>query len=43
MAVSILAAVIVYIFAAIVTRSVTKEDLDMIPGGEKIAIFLHMH
>ena len=43
MAVSILVAVIVYIFAAIVTRSVTKEDLDMIPGGEKIAIFLHMH
>ena len=43
MAVAILAAVIVYIFAAIVTRSVTKEDLDMIPGGEKIAIFLHMH
>ena len=43
MAVAILAAVVVYIFAAIVTRSVTKEDLDMIPGGEKIAIFLHMH
>ena len=43
MAVAILAAVIVYVVAAIVTRSLTKEDLDMIPGGEKIAIFLHMH
>ena len=42
MAVAILAAVIVYVVAAIVTRSVTKEDLTLIPGGEKIARFLRM-
>ncbi len=42
MAAAILAAVIVYVIAAIVTRSVTREDMKLIPGGEKIAISLHM-
>ncbi len=42
MAVSILVAVIVYLAAVILSRSVTKEDMNLIPGGEKVARFLHM-
>ena len=42
MAVAILAAVIVYLAAVIVSKSVTKEDMKLIPGGEKIARLLHM-
>ena len=38
----ICAAVIVYLVAAILTRAVTREDLSLIPGGEKIATFLHI-
>ena len=38
----ILAAVIVYIVAAILLRAVTREDMKLIPGGEKIARILHM-
>ena len=36
------AAVIVYMAAAIGLRAVTKEDMKLIPGGEKIARILHM-
>ena len=36
------AAVIVYVAAAILLRAVTKEDMKLIPGGEKIARILHM-
>ena len=36
------AAVIVYLVTAIVFRAVTKEDMKLIPGGEKIARILHM-
>ena len=42
MAVSILAAVLVYLAAAVFSRSVTREDMRLIPGGEKIARLLHM-
>ena len=42
MCAAILAAVIVYLTAAIVLRAVTKEDMKLIPGGEKIARILHM-
>ena len=36
------AAVIVYLITAIVFKAVTKEDMKLIPGGEKIARILHM-
>ena len=42
MALAILAAVAVYLAAAIFSRSVTREDMHLIPGGEKIAKILHM-
>ena len=42
MCVAILAAVAVYAITAILFRAVTKEDMKLIPGGEKIARFLHM-
>ena len=42
LAVAILAAVPVYAIAAIYSRSITKEDMHLIPGGEKIAKILHL-
>ena len=39
---AILAAVVVYMITAIVFKAVTKEDMKLIPGGEKIARILHM-
>ena len=42
MCIAIGAAVIVYLIAAIALRAVTKEDMKLIPGGEKIARILHM-
>jgi len=36
------AAVIVYLVTAILFKAVTKEDMKLIPGGEKIARILHM-
>jgi hypothetical protein len=39
---AIFAAVIVYLAAAIALRAVTKEDMKLIPGGEKIARLLRM-
>ena len=42
MCAAILAAVVVYMMAAITLRAVTKEDMKLIPGGEKIARILHM-
>ena len=42
MCAAILAAVVVYLIAAITLRAVTKEDMTLIPGGEKIARILHM-
>ena len=42
MLVSIAAAVAVYLFLSISLRTVTREDMKLIPGGEKIAKILHM-
>ena len=42
LAAAILAAVLVYAIAAILSRSVTKEDMKLIPGGEKIGKLLHL-
>ena len=42
MCAAILAAVVVYLAAAIALRAVTREDMKLIPGGEKIARILHM-
>ena len=42
MGLAMLAAIIIYTVSAIVMRSVTKEDMKLIPGGEKIARVLHM-
>jgi len=42
MCAAILAAVVVYMVAAIILKAVTKEDMKLIPGGEKIARILHM-
>ena len=42
MAAAIAVAVVVYLVAVIVSRSVTREDMTLIPGGEKLAKILHM-
>ncbi len=39
---AIVAAVVVYLVVIIVSRSITKEDMHLIPGGEKIAKILRM-
>lgn len=39
---AIAVAVIVYAIAAICLKTVTKDDMEMIPGGEKIAKILHI-
>lgn len=39
---SIAAAAVVYLLAVIITRAVTAEDMNMIPGGAKIGRLLHM-
>ena len=39
---AILAAVVVYLVSAIALRTVTKEDMRLIPGGPKLAKLLHM-
>ena len=42
LAAAILLAVVVYVAAAVLSHSVTKEDMHLIPGGEKIAKILRM-
>ena len=42
LAAAILLAVVIYVAAAVLSRSVTREDMHLIPGGEKIAKILHM-
>ena len=42
MLLAMLAAVVVYAVCVIVIRAVGREDLELIPGGGKIAAFLHM-
>ena len=39
---AIAVAVIIYLVSTIALRSITKEDMKLIPGGEKIAKFLHI-
>ena len=36
------AAVLVYLICVVATSAVTREDLELIPGGAKIATVLHM-
>lgn len=42
MLLAMLAAVVVYVAAVVVTRAVTQEDMKLIPRGEKIAKLLHI-
>ncbi len=42
MGIAILAAIAVYLVAVVKTRCITKEDLTLIPGGEKLARLLRM-
>ena len=42
MGAAILAAVVLYLILTIVTRMITKEDMRLIPGGEKISRLLHL-
>ena len=42
MGVSILAAVVVYLILTIVTRMITKEDMRLVPGGEKLSRLLRL-
>ena len=39
---SILIAIVVYVVMIVVTKSVTLEDMKLIPKGEKIAKLLHI-
>ena len=39
---AILAAVVVYLVSVIAMRVITKEDMSLIPGGDKVAKILHM-
>ena len=39
---AMLAAVVVYLICVVATSAVTREDLELIPGGSKIATFLRM-
>ena len=39
---AILLAVVIYAAVAILSRSITREDMKLIPGGEKLARLLHM-
>ena len=42
MAVAMAAAVAIYLFMTVALRTITKEDMKLIPGGEKLAKLLHM-
>ena len=42
LAVAMAAAVIIYLVMTVLLRMLTKEDMQMIPGGEKVAKLLHM-
>ncbi len=42
MGLAVAAAVVVYVVCVIVFRCITKEDMKLIPGGEKVAKVLHM-
>ncbi len=40
---AIFVAVAIYLALTVLTRMITREDMAMIPGGEKLAKLLHMH
>ena len=40
---AIFIAVAIYLALTVLTRMITREDMAMIPGGEKLAKLLHMH
>lgn len=40
---AIFVAVAIYLVLTVLTRMITREDMAMIPGGEKLAKLLHMH
>ena len=42
MGISILCAAVIYLVLTIALRMVTREDLRLIPGGEKLARLLHI-
>ena len=42
MLVAMAAAVVIYLVCVVATNAVTREDLELIPGGGKVAAFLHM-
>ena len=42
MFVAMAAAVVIYLICVVATDAVTREDLELIPGGSKIATFLRM-
>ena len=42
MGVSILAAVVVYLVLTIITRMITREDMRLVPGGEKLSRLLRL-
>ena len=42
MLVAIVAAVAIYLFMTVSLRTITREDMKLIPGGEKLARLLHM-
>jgi stage V sporulation protein B len=41
--IAIIVAVVVYVISVIALRVITKEDMSLIPGGEKVAKILRMH
>ena len=43
MLIAVAAAVVVYFVSVIFLRGITKADMKLIPGGEKVAKLLHMH
>ena len=38
----VVVAVVVYVIAVVQTRAITKEDMSLIPKGDKIARYLHL-
>ncbi len=39
---AMLAAIVIYLFMTISLRTITREDMKLVPGGEKLARILHM-
>ena len=43
MVLAVMVAVVVYLVSVIALRAITKEDMKLIPGGEKLGRLLHIH